>query len=174
MNINACFELGYIIKKHGLQGEVSIFLDTDEPENYSELESVFVEIEQKLVPFFIESLSIRGEKALVKFEEVDDAERAEELKGSKIFLPLENLPPLEGKSFYFHEVINFTVTDKSFGLIGTITDIYDVSAQQLFSIDHKGKEVLVPVNDDIIEQVDRDKKMIYVDLPEGLVDIFLT
>jgi 16S rRNA processing protein RimM len=173
MNINACFELGYITKKHGLQGEVSIHLDTDNPENYSELESVFVEIDQKLVPFFIESLSIRGEKALVKFEGVEDAEGAEELKGSKLFLPLENLPPLEGKTFYFHEVIGFRITDRSFGLIGTVTDIYDVSAQQLFAIDHKGKEVLVPVNDEIIEQVDRSEKIIHVDLPEGLIDIFL-
>lgn len=173
MNINACFELGYITKKHGLQGEVSIQLDTDNPENYSELESVFVEVDQKLVPFFIESLSIRGEKALVKFEEVDDAERAEELKGAKLFLPLENLPPLEGTSFYFHEVIGFNITDRSFGLIGTVTDIYDLSTQQLFAIDHKGKEVLVPVNDEIIEKVDRDKKAILVNLPEGLVDIFL-
>lgn len=173
MKKDACFELGYIAKKHGLQGAVTIQLDTDEPENYTSLESVFVEIDQKLVPFFIDSISIHADRALVKFEEIDDADSAEELKGAKIFLPLSLLPPLKDKKFYFHEIIGFSVTDKNFGEIGPVVDILDAAAQNLFLVDHKGTEVLIPVNDEIIEKIDRTNKILYVDMPEGLLDIYL-
>lgn len=70
MNIDACYQLGYVIKKHGVKGEVSVLLDVDFPEEYSELESVFVEINQKLVPFFIEAIQIRDDKAVIKFEHI--------------------------------------------------------------------------------------------------------
>lgn len=173
MKKDACFELGYITKAHGLQGEVVVFLDTDHPENYIELESVFVEVEQRLVPFFIESLSATGDKAILKFEDVDSLEDATALKGCALFLPLSALPPLEGKSFYFHEVIGFTLNDSGFGPVGTIKDVLDANAQYLFAVDHKSLEVLVPVNDYIINSIDRDNQTINVTLPEGLLDIYL-
>lgn len=173
MKKDVCFELGYIVKKHGLQGEVSIHLDTDNPENYSSLESVFIEIDEKLVPFFIESIKIQGDKALVKFEEVEGPDHADELKGSKLFLPLDFLPKLEGNQFYFHEIIGFTVSDKERGNIGSITDVLDAGPQTLLSVDFNGKEVLIPVNDDIVVSLNRGTNTINVDLPEGLLDIYL-
>ena len=88
MSPDACYQLGYVIKKHGLQGEVNIFLDVDFPEEYSRLESVLIEVDQQLVPFFIERIDIRGQKGIVKFEEVNDVEGAEELKSARLYLPL--------------------------------------------------------------------------------------
>ena len=173
MNKDDCFELGYIIKKHGLQGEVSILLDTDYPENYINMESVFVEIQQKLVPFFIESISINGDKAIVKFEEIDSVEQSEDMKGFKLFLPLSQLPPLSGKDFYFHEVLGFSVEEKNAGPIGIIKDVFDASAQHLFAIDYNGREILIPVTDEIIVEIDRENKSMLVSLPEGLLDIYL-
>ena len=88
MNIDECYQLGHVIKTHGLKGEVNIFLDVDHPSEYQELGSVFVEINQKLVPFFIESIQLKGNKALVKFEDVDSLEEAEELQSKRIYRPL--------------------------------------------------------------------------------------
>ena len=87
MDIDECFELGYIIKPHGLNGAVSIYLDTDFPEEYIKLESVFVNVKQKLVPFFIESIQVNGHKAIVNFEDINSLEQSEELKGCSIHLP---------------------------------------------------------------------------------------
>ncbi|MGK7389577.1 MAG: ribosome maturation factor RimM [Candidatus Cyclobacteriaceae bacterium M2_1C_046] len=173
MNIDACFELGYVIKKHGLKGGVSIYIDADEPENYINLESVFVEIDQKLIPFFIEEFSLLGDKAYVKFEDIDSVEEAEELKGSRLFLPLEALPPLEGNQFYYHEIIGYKVNEQDAGDIGVVKDVFETTAQDLLFVDHNGKEILIPIDDDIIIKVEHTEKMLYVSLPEGLLDIYL-
>ena len=172
MSPDACYQLGYVIKKHGLQGEVNIFLDVDFPEEYSTLESVLIELDQKLVPFFIERIDIRGQKAIVKLEEVNDADAADELKSARLYLPLDTLPELEEGQFYFHQVIGYEVIDRKVGSIGPVKSIYDLPNQDLLGVIHRDQEVLVPVNDDIIKKVDHDKKVIEVELPDGLLDIY--
>jgi len=93
VNIDECYQLGYVIKPRGLKGELDVFIDSDSPENYKTLESVFVEIEQKLIPFFIEYIQIRDNRAILKFEDVDDVDKASDLKSCPLHLPLELLPP---------------------------------------------------------------------------------
>jgi len=173
MNIDECFELGYVIKPHGLNGAVDIFLDTDFPGDYKNLESVFVHIGQKLVPFFIQTIRINEKKALVQLEGIESIEQAEELKGSKLFLPETMLPELEDKDFYFHDLLGFEVTDVHHGILGIVERFYDYPGQTLLAINHKGKEVLIPVNDDIILNLDKKKKAIEVDLPDGLLDVYI-
>jgi len=173
MNVDACYQLGYVIKKHGLNGEVTIFLDVDFPQEYRELESVFVEINQKLVPFFIEKIVIKGNKAHVKFEEVEGIEAAEELRSKKLYLPLSSLPDLEEGQFYYHQVIGYEVVDNQKGGIGKLSSILSGPQQDLFVIDYNSKEVLVPVNDEIIDEIDHTNKAIKVNLPEGLLEIYL-
>lgn len=172
MKRDECFLLGYVIKRHGLKGEVSIFLDVDNPDQYSELESVFILMDGKLIPFFIESLSLKGNKAVVCFEDLDTVEQADEIKGKELYLPLSFLPELKGTQFYYHEVVGFKVLDESKSEVGVVTDIYTSTAQELLAIDRKGKEILLPIVDQTILTVDREKKCIEVCFPEGLLDIY--
>ena len=170
-----CFYLGKIVKKHSFKGEVVIKLDTDEPELYKNLESVFVDIGNNLVPFFIEKSSLsKGVMLRVKFEDIDNEPDAEAILKSAIYLPLQLLPKLEGDKFYFHEVIGFTVVDERFGEVGTITNINDSAAQALFEIDSNGTEVFIPMVDDFIKKIDRDNKKIVVTTPEGLIEMYLS
>jgi 16S rRNA processing protein RimM len=168
-----CYQLGYITKLHGLQGEVTAFFDVDVPEEYENLESVFVDINNKLVPFFIETLDITPKKNILKFEDVDNLEAAEELIGRELYLPLSALPPLSGKAFYYHEIIGFTVIDAEFGEIGPVKEVYTQTNQDLVACTHKGKEVLFPVTDDLIETIDREKQQLHVRLPDGLIQLYL-
>ena len=89
MKVDACFQLGYVSGTHGLSGEVHVILDSDHPENYKDLESVFLlpKGENTLIPFFIHNIQIKGEKAIVKFEEVTSLNQARVLTGSSLFLP---------------------------------------------------------------------------------------
>ena len=150
-------------------------LDSDDPELYESMESVFVSLRDSLVPFFIEQSRLHKSSLLrIKFEDVDSEEEADRIMGSELYLPLEFLPPLEGNKFYFHEVIGFKVIDQHFGEIGTITSINDSTSQALFIIDFKGKEVLIPIIDEFLTKVDREQKTIEVNTPKGLIDLYLS
>ncbi len=174
MKVEDCFFLGKIVKKYSFKGELLIKLDTDEPELYDQLDSVFIMVRNNLIPFFIESSQLHKSNLLrVKLEDVDTEEDADALMKSKLYLPLESLPKLEGNKFYFHEVIGFTVEDKNFGVVGSITGINDSTAQALFEIDRDGKEILIPLNDEFIVTIDRKNKKVVVDTPPGLIDLYL-
>lgn len=149
-------------------------LDTDQPEIYNDLDAVFVQLKNNLIPFFIESSQLHKSDLLrVKFEDVNTEEDADSLLKSELYLPLEALPKLEGNKFYFHEVIGFKVKDVNFGEVGIITAINDSTAQALFEIDREGVEILIPMNDEFIKELDRDKKTIIVETPEGLINLYL-
>lgn len=174
MTKEECFYLGRIVSKFSFKGEVLVKLDTDEPETYLEMESVFVNYDNNLVPFFIEKSSLQKSNLLrVKFEEVDSEEDAEDLLKCELYLPLNLLPELKEDQFYFHEVIGFSMEDVDFGLVGTITGINDSTAQALFEVEKDGKQILIPMNDEFLQKVDKKNKKIIVKTPEGLIDLYL-
>lgn len=175
MDKKDCFFVGKIVKKYSFKGELLVKLDTDEPEIYEDMESVFVELRNNLVPFFIESSQLHKSELLrVKFEDVDSEADADALLKCDLYLPLEFLPKLEDDKFYFHEVIGFTVEDVNFGTVGIVKSINDSTAQALFEIDRDGIEILIPMNDAFIKKVDKKKKVITVETPEGLIELYLS
>ncbi|WP_339610114.1 ribosome maturation factor RimM [uncultured Planktosalinus sp.] len=174
MQKEECFYLGKIVRKYSFKGEVLIKLDTDEPELYTELESVFVDFNNNLIPFFIEQSGLHKSTLLrVRFEDVDTEEKADEIIGLEVYLPLSFLPELDDDQFYFHEIIGFTAEDVSFGKIGIVTGVNDSASQALFEIDRDGKQILIPVNDDFIHKVDKKNKILLLNTPEGLIDLYL-
>jgi len=174
MHKKDCFYLGKIVKKYSFKGELLVKLDTDEPELYDGLESVFVDLRNNLVPFFIESSQLHKSELLrIKFEDVDTEQDADSLLKCDLYLPLEFLPKLEDGKFYFHEIIGFKVEDVNFGAVGIVKSINDTTSQPLFEIDRDGIEILIPMNDAFIKKVDKKKKIITVDTPEGLIDLYL-
>ncbi|MBK6266755.1 16S rRNA processing protein RimM [Marivirga sp. S37H4] len=173
MKPSQCFQLGIVSRPHGLKGEVYVALDTDFPQEYAEMESVFLLQNGKLVPFFIESLQIRGSEALIKFEEIDDKDAALSIKGLSLHLPLDQLPELDSDQFYFHEIIGYQIIDQNLGELGKVAQVYEAGHQDLIGMDYKEKEVLIPINDDIIISVDREKETMEVNLPDGLLELYL-
>jgi 16S rRNA processing protein RimM len=169
-----CFYLGKVAKKFSFKGEVLLYLDTDEPELYENLESVFVELNDNLVPFFIaQSARHKNDLLRVKFEDVDSEADADEIIGAALYLPLKMLPKLEGDKFYFHEVIGFEIEDKRLGVIGKIVSVNDSSAQPLFEVLNGETQLLIPMIDQFLVGLDRKAKKVLMDLPEGLVEMYL-
>jgi len=169
-----CFYLGKVVSKYSFKGEVLVKLDTDEPEIYENMESVFVSLGNDLVPFFISRCRLHKSDLLrIDFEDVKDEPSADRIMGAELYLPLELLPPLSGNKFYFHEVIGFSLVDRVHGDIGTIRAINDNVSQALFEAQKDGKDLLIPISDEIIEKVDRQKRTIHVNAPEGLVELYL-
>jgi 16S rRNA processing protein RimM len=167
MHKKDCFYLGKIAKKFSFKGEVLAYLDTDEPELYENMESVFVECNKHLVPFFIESSSLHKNDFLrIRFEDVNTEAEAEALLGNDLYLPLNMLPKLTGNKFYYHEVIDFDIEDKRLGVVGKIQSINDTTAQPLFEVLKDDKEILIPM-------IDHKNKKVIMDLPEGLIEMYL-
>ncbi|MEQ6167025.1 MULTISPECIES: ribosome maturation factor RimM [unclassified Ekhidna] len=172
MRQDDCYQLGEVIKTHGLNGEVSILLDVDFPNEYQNLESVFLEQSGKLVPFFIDTIQINGNKALVQFEDILSLDDAKELVKSKLFLPLSSLPKLDEGQYYFHELVDCEVFEDG-KLIGTAKNVIDLNGNQLLSVDANGKEILIPLKDEILLSADIKKQKLTVKLPDGLLDMYL-
>ena len=148
-----CFYLGKIVTKYSFKGEVVIKLDTDEPELYTEMESVYVEFGSNLVPFFIDKSSLhKGNQLRVQFEDIYSEEEADTILKCGVYLPTSMLPKLSGDKFYFHEIIGFTIEDVNFGKVGVITGVNDSTAQDLFEIDRNGTEILIPMNDHLLRK----------------------
>jgi 16S rRNA processing protein RimM len=83
------------------------------------------------------------------------------------------LPKLTGNKFYFHEVIGFEVEDKRLGVVGKIESINDTTAQPLFEVLNGEIEILIPMIDHFLVKIDRENKKVIMDLPEGLIEMYL-
>lgn len=171
MTKDECYRLGRITKPWGYKGQAVVFLDVDAPEDYVGLDSAFVDTKAGLVPYFFTLDNFNGNKAVATFEDLTP-EQAAALVGHDLYLPLDQLPKLEGNKFYFHEVIGFRVVDAEKGDIGEIKEVLEY-VQPLFQVMKNGREVLIPVVDEVIKTVDRDKKTIYIEAPNGLIDLYL-
>jgi 16S rRNA processing protein RimM len=169
-----CFHLGYVAKLHGFKGEVSLFLDVSNPEDYADLDMVFIEINNQLTPFFIESFKLKNKGfAAVKFEGMDSETDARFLQRKSLYLPAEILPELTGTSFYDHEIVGFTVIDTNFGEVGVVEEVLAYQVNPLLSIMNGKIEVLVPLIDGLVKEVNRENKTITITAPEGLIEMYL-
>ena len=168
-----CFFLGTIVSKYSFKGEILAKLDTDSPNTYLNMESLLIETSQGLVPYFIDRSQLHKSSLLrVKFEGIDSEHEAEALIKKDIFLPLNMLPTLEENQFYYHEITGFTAIDQMDKEIGIIKNVNDLGPQPILVIDSDDTEILIPVHDDFIKNLDRQNKKMYLNLPEGLLDIF--
>jgi 16S rRNA processing protein RimM len=170
MQVSDCYKIGYVAKSHGLKGEVTI-VRTPECPALEDLKSVFVERGNQLVPHFIQYVSVRGVKAFMKLEDVDTPEHAESLKGSSLFLSKKDRPKLSKGEFYSDEVIGFEVVDKHQGSLGNVDDVLESGPNRYLTIQFKSKEIMIPLNGPFIKGVNKTKKIISVELPEGYLDI---
>lgn len=173
MKKEECYLLGKITRRHGLAGNVILKLDTDQPEIYKKLESIFLEINGLLVPFFIEKSSWSKTDALnIAFKNSSDA-LVDQSLGKDVYLPLSSLPKLTGNQFYYHEIIGYNILDENDNDCGVIRSVNAQTAQSYFITNLDGKEVVIPIIKDWILEVNRNERFIKMQLPEGLIDVFL-
>ncbi|MBL7859486.1 MAG: 16S rRNA processing protein RimM [Cyclobacteriaceae bacterium] len=159
------------MKPHGLKGEVTVSIDKDCPNDFASLQTIFLQKGSQFVPYFIESISLKGDKAFVKFEDVNNPETATQISKHAIYLPMKERPKLVRGEFYDDEIIGFTVTDETSGLIGKVVEIVHSGPNKLLAIDNQGKEVLIPINGPFITRITKIRSEIIVSLPEGFLDI---
>jgi 16S rRNA processing protein RimM len=174
MTQDSCFLLGYIVRTHGTAGDVVVFLDVDDPEDYEDLDSVYFDIKGDLVPYFVEAFNLQKQaKAIVRFEEVNTIEKAQALVGTSLYLPLDDLAELDDEQFYYHEIKGYTVIDESLGELGIVREVYSLNGQDLIAMEYRGVEVLIPTSEEIVLKADKETKRLMVNLPDGLLEVYL-
>ncbi|MBF9219920.1 ribosome maturation factor RimM [Hymenobacter ruricola] len=177
MTLDETYQLGYLLKTHGLRGHVAAHFDVDDVDDYLKLKKVYLALPAaptKLVEHNIEKVQPQsGNRVLLKLRGIDRIEEAEPLRGAQLYLPLAELPALDEDQFYFHDVIGFTVVDANLGELGTVENFYELPQQDMLAMRYQGHEVLIPVVDEIVTHADHEKKQVHVNLPDGLLDVYL-
>jgi 16S rRNA processing protein RimM len=173
MKIEDCFRIGSVLKTKGLKGEMQLYVDFDGLEDI-DFEAIFIEIAGKLAPFFVESVKYnQNNLAYLYLEDVDTIEKAAPLVKKDIYLPNKLKPKKKKKEFTLKDLVGFTAVDENEGELGVITEIHEFPQQLIAAVTYKGSEVLFPLNEDVIVGIDAVRDILTVDLPDGLLDIYL-
>lgn len=165
------FPIGQVNKPHGINGEMSFSFSSDVFDREDVPFFVF-EIQGIFVPFFLEEYRFKGSTTgLLKLEGIASEEQARSFMGLTIYLPTSFLENVEDEEIELDYFAGFSLIDVETGLIGVISEVDKTTENVLFVIPQKDDELLIPAGEEYIQEIDHDKKIIYVKLPEGLLDL---
>lgn len=166
--------LGEILRPHGIRGELRVKVQTDYPERLiDELKTVYIGTDPKqsdAETYTIKSARFHQDYILLQLEEIDDRNAAELLRGQFVMVDLENAVPLEEDEFYLFELIGLTVKTTSGEELGTIQDVMETGANDVYVV--KGRkygELLIPAHDETLVDVDVEAGIVTMNLPYGIL-----
>ncbi|NOQ24751.1 MAG: 16S rRNA processing protein RimM [Bacteroidales bacterium] len=164
--------LGSLLKTKGIKGELILKLNNDYSEEIQKLESIFIDVDNKLVPFFIEEIKIKTlSTIIVKLEGVDEEQKAIEFIDLDFYIPLNQVENLKINKIETIDITGYKVIDQDKQLIGTVIEFIDIPKNPLLNVKSDKGEVLIPATDELIIEVDDDLQEIILNIPEGLLDI---
>ena len=163
------YKIGRLGKAHGVKGEVTFLFDDDVFDRI-DADYLILDVDSILVPFFMEEYRFRSDTtAIVKFCDVDTQERARELTGCDVYFPLSLVPDEDDAPLTYAFLVGFSLIEaKSGKTIGTIAAIDDQTVNILFELEDG---TLIPASDELITDIDKDKRKIMMTLPEGLLEL---
>lgn len=174
MEKSECLEVGRISKTFGYKGTVIINIRQGFGDCIEKEGSVFIEINEELVPFFITDFEDDGDDYYrVQFDEFDNVEEAKVFAGSAIYLPLEVIPEDVMKNQLDLEIDGYTVEDLEFGELGEVIGLYELPQHLILKVRHGKKEILIPYIPEFIMEVDHENKKIVLKTPDGLIATYL-
>ncbi len=171
INRDELIKIGIFNKPHGLKGELSFSFTND---IFDRCESPYVvcQMDGIYVPFYIEEYRFRSDStALVKLEDIDSDSDARMFTNSDVFYPKNYIDDGELEEAPCDYFLEYTIIDQDLGELGPIKGLDDTTVNLLFEVDYKGKEILIPANDDFVLRIDEEKKIIYMKLPEELLSL---
>ena len=161
-------EVGKIINTHGLRGEVKIATWTDYPEDFEKLEYVLAVQRGKESRLDIENIKYQKNNIIVKFKQIKVIEEAEAYKNATLKVPREALGELPEGVYYIADLLDCEVSDEN-GVIGILVDVFSTGSNDVYDIRREGKKnLLVPIIDGVLRNVDIENKKILIKVPEGL------
>ena len=167
------YQIGRMGRAHGLKGEIN-FLFTDDVWDRADCDYLICSVDGILVPFFIEEYRFRSDStAIVKLEDIDNADAVQMLVNSPVYIEKKYQEELDEDEVSLHYFIGFSMIDGDNGQeIGTIVDIDDQTDNWLFIVERPdGSEVMVPAHEEFIADIRQEEKTMVMDLPIGLLEL---
>jgi 16S rRNA processing protein RimM len=170
-----CRRIGTVLKAFRHQGEILCLFEGNEiPGDLLTEEFFFFDVEGELVPFHVSMVRLQDENtAVMKIDDIDTPEQAGSFRNRAIYLPSKTTSSTTNKQISLHELAGYKIEDKEKGELGIIEDMIVLPEQVLLRILHHNKEILIPAVEEIIVKIDRRGKRVYIDAPEGLIDLYL-
>ncbi len=166
--------IGHTGKSHGLKGEIRLNVSKKYNEALAQLEVIFIALEGKPVPFFVEYIK-NTNLLLAKFEDFESKESLKKISSKEVFVQASDLEGIEEEVFdtdlVFGILKGFEVIDEELGSIGVIEEIIEFPQQEMGIISYKEREVMIPLNGDYILQIHHEKQQVQVKLPHGLLEL---
>ncbi len=163
--------VGYIKDTHGLNGEVKVRVESDNPDRFKEGEKLLLfkngKKKEELVISYTKSTS---KFLVVKFIGIDNIERALQLKGGWLAVERDRVPPLEENQFYYFELVGSKCYNGN-SFLGKVIGVIEGKGVDFIVVKNKDKEIPIPLNADYLLRVDKMEGKVYLDLPEGFVEI---
>ncbi len=168
-------EMGRIVRPHGLMGELKVAPETDDPERFQLLKTIYVGADEASTSSF-DILSVRlqtskyGITVLLELVGITSREAAEKLNKLRVFADEQDLPPLEEGEFYFSELVGLSVSTKEDSDLGTVIDVIEGKGQNIMLIrKQSGGEVMIPMVEEFIVELDLKSRHVVIDPVEGLL-----
>jgi len=182
MNQNDFQKIGFIVREKGLKGDVKISFEAfflNYLSHKATPEYLFVLIHGSMIPYFIEKSNFKSQPITLKFEEVDDRQTAQKLRAKELFIS-KNLfkkdeLPDDDATTYWNYILDYQVsTLHEQQLLGKVEDIFYLPEHELAQVFYQKKELLLPLNEEYIHEIDEAKKSIVFNLPKGFIEVFLS
>ncbi len=164
-------EIGKIVNTHGLRGEVKIVPWTDSPEDFEDISEVFVKIKSEYKPLTVQSVRYQKNNLIVKFKEISDIDEAIGYKTAVVYADRDELGELDDGVYYIVDLIGLDVIEDTGEKIGVISDVFNTGANDIYEVKREGKRnLLLPVIDSVVKEVDIEGGFVTVHMMEGLDD----
>lgn len=163
-------QIGSIYKAHGVKGMMKVRIIPEYMDDFLQLDAVFIQSSKSTLPYFIKSSeAIADDMALLQVEEINSKEEITSLikapllaRDEDLSIELEEWETLEG----------YIIIEKTIGEIGEILEVIEMPHQELARVQYGDREVLIPIHEDLVVEVDEDNRKIIMDLPEGFFEVF--
>lgn len=163
--------VGVISNTHGIRGEVKVFPTTDEKERFDDLEYVYLDTGKEKLKLEIQNVKFFKNMVILKFKGIDNINDIEKYKGKDLLITRDQAVPLEPGQFFLCDVIDSRVVEENGNTVGILKEVLTTAANDVFVVTmDDGKEVLLPVIDECVKDIDLENKLVTVYLMPGLLD----
>ena len=168
---NSLLEVGKIVNTHGLRGEVKVVAWTDSPDDFEKIKTVYIKMKSEQISLKIKSIKYQKNNLIIKFDEFNNINEVLPYKNAVLYADREELGPLDEGVYYIVDLIGLDVITDDGEKVGVICDVFNAGASDIYDVKREGKKnLLLPVIDEVVKEVDLENGRVVVNIMEGLDD----